>query len=124
MIKIRRPSNVPQAPSVPSEAREALEALRHSATFAKIRGQASQFRFPDKAKKAIIEWKHKNIEESETPPATPAVPEVIGVYGTTLMLGPQSSVTPTIRRSGWFRIVLQTSNHADTATGERSFGHI
>jgi len=72
MIEIKRPPNVPQVPSIPSEVPETLHALRHSSTFAKIREQVSRFRFPEAAKKAIIEWRHKNIEEPETPPATPA----------------------------------------------------
>ena len=72
MIKIKRPPNVPQVPSIPSEVPETLHALRHSSTFAKIREQVSRFRFPEAAKKAIIGWRHKNIEEPETPPATPA----------------------------------------------------
>ena len=74
MIKIRRPSDVPQVPSMP-RVRETLEALRHNPTFAKIREQASRFRFPEAAKKAIIEWRHKNIEEPETSPATRAALE-------------------------------------------------
>jgi hypothetical protein len=69
MIKIKRSLNVPkQVPSIPSEVPETLHALRHSSTFAKIREQVSRFRFPEAAKKAIIEWRHKNIEEPETPP--------------------------------------------------------
>ena len=72
MIKIKRPPNVPQVSSIPSEVPETLHALKHSSTFAKIREQVSRFRFPEAAKKAIIGWRHKNIEEPETPPATPA----------------------------------------------------
>ena len=72
MIEIKRPPNVPQVPSIPSEVPETLHALRHSSTFAKIREQVSRFRFHEAAKKAIIGWRHKNIEEPETPPATPA----------------------------------------------------
>ena len=74
MIKIRRPSDVPLVPSMP-RVRETLGALRHNPTFVKIREQVSRFRFPEAAKKAIIEWRHKNIEEPETSLATPAALE-------------------------------------------------